>query len=222
MRGELRPGQKLPTERDLAEQFAVSRSSLREGIRALAVMNVLTVRHGDGTYVSSLDPELLAEPLNFVLAINASAIFDLFEVRRITEPAVAALAAQRATGEELHLLREEMEGALSTELDSADLIAHDTRLHGLVHRASHNPILLSTSASLAGLAHNARVRATLLSANTQMTVSEHGEVVEAICARDSNAAARAMMAHIRRLENQMRLEESDAIDESVLGFTSEE
>lgn len=220
MRGELRPGQKLPNERDLAEQFEVSRSSLREGIRALAVMNVLTVRHGDGTYVSSLDPELLAEPLHFVLAINASAIFDLFEVRRITEPVVAALAARRATSEELDLLQEEMQGALTSELGPAELIAHDMRLHGLVHRACHNPILLSTSASLAGLAHNARVRATLLPANTQMTVSEHGDVVEAICARDSDAAARAMLAHIHRLENQMRLEESDAIDETVLGGIS--
>jgi GntR family transcriptional repressor for pyruvate dehydrogenase complex len=216
LEGQLVPGQKLPNERDLAEQFNVSRSSLREGIRALAAMNVLTVRHGDGTYVSSLDAELLSEPLHFVLAINASAIFDLFEVRRITEPAVAALAARRATDDELGALQREMTRAQASTLDAEALIDHDMKLHTLVHRAAHNPILLSTSASLAGISHRARVRATQLPENTRMTITEHAAVVQAIVDRDPAEAAAAMLRHVRRLEEQIRQDEAAAVDAANL------
>jgi len=118
-------------------------------------MNILEVRHGDGTYVSSLDPELLAEPLQLILAIDGSALYALFEVRRVIEPAAAAFAAERATSEELELLRTEMENGLASVSDPPALIQHDTSLHRLLHRAAHNPLLMSTSASLAGLAHAA-------------------------------------------------------------------
>ena len=73
MRGELRAGQRLPAERDLAVQLALSRPSLREAIRALIALNILESRHGEGTFVSSLDPELLSEPIDFVLQVNDDA-----------------------------------------------------------------------------------------------------------------------------------------------------
>lgn len=210
VQGDLRPGQRLPNERELAARLGVSRPSLREGIRALAAMNILDVRHGDGTFVSSLDAELLAEPVQLILAIDSSAIFALYEVRRITEPAAAALAAERATPDELELCAEEMERGIESQSDLDQLIEHDTRLHRLIHLAAHNPLLLSTSASLAGLARKARLRSVLLPHNAALTVEEHTAIISAIRGREPERAAAAMTAHLMRVENHLRSEETKA------------
>ncbi|MEZ4768608.1 MAG: GntR family transcriptional regulator [Caldilineales bacterium] len=92
---QLKPGDKLPPERELAATMQVSRPSLREALRALALMNVLEIRQGDGAYVTSLEPDLLVEHLDFVISLDDSTIHHLFEVRRILETGIAQLAAQR-------------------------------------------------------------------------------------------------------------------------------
>src|SRR4051794_29466492 len=101
VRGDLGAGQRLPAERDLAAQLGVSRPSLREAIRALIALNILESRHGEGTFVSSLDPELLSEPIDFVLQVNDDALLSLFEARRVLEAGGGAPAAGRATHLEL-------------------------------------------------------------------------------------------------------------------------
>lgn len=202
--GRCRPGERLPNERDLAQHLGVSRPSLREAIRALAAMNILDVRHGDGTYVTSLDPELLAEPLQLILAIDVSAIFALFEVRRLIEPAAAALAAERATPQERDLLRRELERGMACQSQPVALIEHDTALHRLVHQAAHNPLLVSVSASLSGLARRARLRTVQLPENARLTMEEHRAYVEAICGGRPTAAAAAMLQHLQRIERQLR------------------
>ena len=94
--GELRPGDRLPREPDLAAHLGLSRSSLREAVKALALIRVLEVRQGDGTFVTSLDPALLMETMGFVLDLHQDAsVLEFFEVRRILEPAAAARAAMR-------------------------------------------------------------------------------------------------------------------------------
>ena len=92
--GELAPGDRLPPEKELSESLGLSRNSLREAVKALELIRVLDVRRGDGTYVTSLEPSLLLEALSFVADIHQDAsVLELFEVRRILEPAAAALAA---------------------------------------------------------------------------------------------------------------------------------
>src|SRR5436190_20889601 len=97
VRGDVRAGQRLPPERELAAQLGVSRPSLREAIRALIALNILDSRHGDGTFVSSLEPDLLIKPIDFVLQVNDGGMDALFEARRELEAGIAALAAERAT-----------------------------------------------------------------------------------------------------------------------------
>src|SRR3954447_7524676 len=93
--GQLRPGDKLPREADLAETLGLSRNSLREAVRALALINVLDVRQGDGTYVTSLEPRLLLDTMSFVLDLHRDdTVIQFFEVRRILEPAATALATE--------------------------------------------------------------------------------------------------------------------------------
>jgi GntR family transcriptional repressor for pyruvate dehydrogenase complex len=212
--GRVHPGERLPNERALAGQLGVSRPSLREAVRALAAMNILEVRQGDGTYVTSLDPELLAEPLQLILTIDSSAILMLFELRRILEPGAAALAAERATEQELELLRRELDRGAHVQRQPTALVEHDTALHRLVHQAAHNPLLMSVSSGLAGLSRESRLRTVQLPENARLTIQEHGAIVHAICARRSARAADAMLRYLRRIEHQLRTEKEKTASRS--------
>ena len=104
--GELSPGDRLPPEKELSERLGLSRSSMREAVKALEVIRVLDVRRGDGTYVTSLEPRLLLEAMSFVVDLHDdSSILELFAVRRILEPAAVALAAARMTDDVIRGLR---------------------------------------------------------------------------------------------------------------------
>src|SRR5919108_336556 len=99
--GRLKSGDRLPPERDLAEMFVVSRTSVREALRALESLGLLEIRAGEGTFVREVSVESLIEPLALVMASQREAIAELFEARRLLEPGIAALAASRATPEEV-------------------------------------------------------------------------------------------------------------------------
>src|SRR6478752_3837773 len=106
VRGELRPGDRLPKESELAARLNLSRGSLREAVRGLALVRVLEVRQGDGTYVTSLKPELLLESISFFTELQAgeASLQQILEARRMLEAGTTALAAQLATAEELAAL----------------------------------------------------------------------------------------------------------------------
>src|SRR5262249_54030339 len=109
--GALRPGDRLPREADLAAELGLSRNSLREAVKALSLLNILDVRQGDGTYVSSLEPQELLEAVSFVLDFHRDdTALQAFQVRGILEPAATAMAAQRITPEQLDGLRQLLAG----------------------------------------------------------------------------------------------------------------
>src|SRR5690242_5977561 len=104
--GDLRPGDRLPKEADLAERLGLSRNSLREAVKALSLINVLDVRQGDGTYVTSLEPRLLLDAMTFVVEFHRDdTVLEFFEVRRILEPAATAMAALAMTDRQVADLR---------------------------------------------------------------------------------------------------------------------
>src|SRR5262245_44857360 len=107
-RGELRPGDRLPAERDLALQVGVSRPTVRAGLRALAAMGVVQARHGSGTFIPAGPPTLGNEPLSFLAALHGITHGEMYEARRILEVEAAALAAERATADQLAALDEEV------------------------------------------------------------------------------------------------------------------
>ena len=137
----LRPGDKLPPERELATMMQVSRPSLREALRALSMMNVLEVRQGAGTYVTSLEPELLVEHLDFVLSLDDSSLLELFEARKIVEIGIAGLAAQRITDEELAELEAGLARSQETLHHPVDFLQADEELHKAITQAARNPIV---------------------------------------------------------------------------------
>src|SRR5919206_3866446 len=107
-RGALRPGDRLPAERNLAMQIGVSRPSVRAGLHALAAMGVVRSRHGSGTYIPAGPPSLGSEPLSFLAALHGVTRDQMYEARRILEIEAAGLAAERATSEHLATLAEEV------------------------------------------------------------------------------------------------------------------
>jgi GntR family transcriptional repressor for pyruvate dehydrogenase complex len=196
VRGEIGAGQRLPAERELAAQLGVSRPSLREAIRALIALNILESRHGEGTFVSSLEPELLAEPIDFVLQVNADALFSLFEAGRVLEAGIAALAAERATDLELSDL-EDFAKLGRTKLDDAEaFIEHDVEFHARVRRMARSPILSSLLASVNALSYESRRRTAAAPAVRARACSDHRAIVKTLKAREAEEARAAMVGHL--------------------------
>lgn len=200
---QLHPGDKLPPERELATMMQVSRPSLREALRALSIMNVVEIRQGDGTYVSSLDPHLLVEPLDFIFALDDSTFVQLFEARKIVEVGIVALAAERITDAQIAVLAACLEQAEDAVDDPAAFLEIDRALHDTITQAAGNPILARVMASISRLAMASRVRTVSLPGARAETVRDHRAIVTALQARDSAAARDAMLQHLDHIEHKL-------------------
>src|SRR5262245_30731012 len=142
-KGELRPGDRLPPERDLAKLLGVSRPTLRAGISSLAAVGVLQPRRGAGTFgvESEGSPALDSSPLRLVAALQRFTPAEMFEARRSLEMAIAALAAERATGDQMASMSEEITGMFASLDEPEQFLVHDMRFHQTVAAASGNRIL---------------------------------------------------------------------------------
>src|SRR5262245_57093914 len=130
-RGALRPGNRLPAERDLATRIGVSRPTIRAGLRALAAMGVVQSRHGSGTYITE-GPVLRTEALSFQAALHGFTREEMYEARRILEVGAAGLAAERATPLQLATLAEEVASLFATMEDGQVFLVHDINFHRAV------------------------------------------------------------------------------------------
>jgi DNA-binding FadR family transcriptional regulator len=199
--GELRPGDRLPREPDLAAHLGLSRSSLREAVKALALIRVLDVRQGDGTYVTSLDPTLLLETMGFVLDLHQDAsVLEFFEVRRILEPAAAARAAVRMSSVEVAALRKLLD-ELGPDPSVEALLANDVEFHRLIAVGSGNRALASIIDSLRQPTYRARIwRGLTQSDAVARTVAEHRAILDAIAGREPDVARSWATVHIAGVE----------------------
>ncbi|MHC5794647.1 FadR/GntR family transcriptional regulator [Lacisediminihabitans sp. FW035] len=204
--GELRPGDRLPPEKELSEHLGLSRSSLREAIKALEVLRVLSVRRGDGTFVTSLEPRLLLEAMTFVVDLHDNdSILEMFAVRRILEPAAAAIAAAHLGAEGIADLRAQL-AAVHEQSDVETLVAHDTRFHATIVDAAGNSYLSTLIASLSGQTTRARIwRGITQQSSAARTLAEHTAIVDALEAGDSRLAEVLTAAHIYGVEQWLRL-----------------
>jgi DNA-binding FadR family transcriptional regulator len=198
----LKPGDRLPPERELAQAMGVSRSSLREALRALSVLGVTEMRHGDGTYLSALDPEALMRPFGLVLALNDGQLQELFEARRVIEPGLAALAAERIDEPTLEALRACMHDSAEAVPDEDAFMRIDLELHGLIARAASNSVLWHVIGSISGMGLASRRRTNPLPGLREQSVEDHREIVAALEARDPEAAAAAMLRHIENVQRR--------------------
>jgi GntR family transcriptional repressor for pyruvate dehydrogenase complex len=199
--GRLQPGDRLPSERALSEALGVSRPTVREAIRSLQAMNMVESRPGSGTFISSLSVEELLRPLQFALALSDFALEHLFEVRLMLEPGAAALAAERADGEQLERLDDCARRGSAEDLTPEELVALDVELHERIADAAHNPLLRRLLASISALAEESRGYTVRLPGVAGRTADEHQRIVEAIRARDPEGARAAMTAHLGRIRD---------------------
>jgi GntR family transcriptional regulator, transcriptional repressor for pyruvate dehydrogenase complex len=203
VRGDLSAGQRLPAERELAAQLGVSRPSLREAIRALITLNILESRHGEGTFVSSLEPDLLAEPIDFVMQVDDGGIAAVFEARHVLEAGIAALAAERATDLELAELEDYVSVGRSKLDDPEAFIEHDIEFHDRLRRAARSPVLSSMLGSISTLAVEMRRRTAQSQAVRARAHADHARMVKTLKARDPAAARLAMIAHLEHVRRAL-------------------
>lgn len=197
-RGELRPGDRLPAERDLALELRVSRPTIRAGLRALAAMGVVVSKHGSGTYIPDGPPILGSEPLRFLAALHGFSRDEMYEVRRVLEVSAAGLAAERASAEHTAAIAEEVASLFASIDDPQAFLLHDIRFHRAVAAASGNPILAALVEMVSALYYERRretaERAT--DRNLRDAADLHRNIYQAIRTHDVERARAIMNEHL--------------------------
>jgi GntR family transcriptional regulator, transcriptional repressor for pyruvate dehydrogenase complex len=203
--GELRPGDRLPREADLATTLGLSRNSLREAVRALSLVRILDVRQGDGTYVSSLAADSLLEALNFIVEFHHDAsVLELLEVRRILEPAASARAAVLITAPTIDQVTEIL-GRANADSPVEDLVKADVEFHRAIALAAGNSVLASLIESLSAPTQRARVwRGMTQECALQRTLDEHQAIFDAIIRHDPEMARTWATVHVAGVEEWLR------------------
>jgi GntR family transcriptional regulator, transcriptional repressor for pyruvate dehydrogenase complex len=197
--GELAPGERLPTERDLAERFGVGRNSIREALRQLNMLGLVTSRHGEGTFVGTPDAAQLMAPFRAVIELSTPAAESVLEFRLAFEPGVAALAARNISEEGERRLRaalEKFENALTGEEARAEHT--DASFHFAVAQTTENPTVIAVHRALLELLTGSRSG---LSRDTYQPDNRvavgHRELYAAILSRDEDKARSTMQQHLR-------------------------
>jgi GntR family transcriptional repressor for pyruvate dehydrogenase complex len=204
--GRLAPGFRLPPEADLARELGASRSTVREAVRALVTARVLDVRRGDGTYVTSLRPELLLGGIGAAAELMQGGNYqlELVQVRRILEPAATALAAQRL--DRSGLIDLEVCLMRMTEASSEDeLVQFDAEFHALVAQASGNETLASMLKGVSSQTVRTRAwRGVIEDGAVARTLSQHAEILRALRDADPVLAHAAALVHVATTEDWVR------------------
>jgi len=214
--GEFKPGDRLPREADLAARLQVSRNSLREAIRALSLIHVVDVRQGDGTYVTSMEPDLLSSAVSFVIDFHRDdKVLHLLHVRRVLEPAATALAASRIGDDALLALR-----ALLDEMDSASsvetLVPLDQEFHGRIAECSGNPVLASLIRAVSAPTTRARVwRGITQEGALRRTHAEHESIYAALAAHEPELARAWATVHVAGVEQWLQTASATSGDKTA-------
>jgi GntR family transcriptional repressor for pyruvate dehydrogenase complex len=196
--GRVRPGDRLPAERELALQVGVSRPTVRAGLRALAALGVVRSRHGSGTYIPAGPPALGSDALGFLAALHGFTREEMYEARRILEVGASGLAAERATPEHLATLAEEVANLFASLQEPHAFLVHDINFHKAVGAASGNPIVASLTEMVSALYYGQR-RETAERAtpeNLRDAAEAHRRIYQAIRLRDADGARRTMNQHL--------------------------
>lgn len=202
--GELAPGDRLPPEQELSRRLGLSRSSLREAVKALEAIQILDVRRGDGTFVTSLEPELLLGTVSFILDFHRSnAVLEVFEVRRLLESEAAALSALRATPEDIAAISTTFNLAKAGDIDS--LIEHDKEFHASIAASSGNGYLAGLISSVSDQTVRARYwRGVVEESASARTLAEHRSILTAIQDRNPDLARALTLTHIAGVEDWLK------------------
>lgn len=194
--GALKPGDKLPPERELMRQLGVGRSSLREAIGTLSLTGVLTVRPGSGMYVTVSPEEFLAKPLGWGIPFGRGRVQEIVEARRILERAIVALAAERASETELAEMRYHLFQMNTSRRSLRKVITADISFHAALAKASHNDVLQSLFLQIRNLLRSFTEKVLSVPGAYDSVISGHGEIFRAVEAHDVEGAQSALCRHL--------------------------
>jgi len=196
--GDLKVGDQLPAERELAEQFAVSRTAVREAIKALREKGLVEIRLGRGTFVTNTAAGAVRHSLGLLLK-SEKGFTNLEEVREILEPEIAALAATRITEENIAAMTEAVE-IMDTALDNVEIFVEaDLDFHLALAEATQNPIIPSLMDSIIDLLREQRKRTGNVEGGLARGQYHHKKILDAVVQRDPLAAREAMQAHLMQV-----------------------
>ncbi len=210
--GRIKPGDRLPPERELAELFKASRNSVRDAIRVLEQMGLIESRQGDGTYVRGVSADELTEPLALMLLQSRQQMRELWEVRRILEPAIAELAAARISDEELGELEAILQAQRLKVEAGYTALDEDTAFHYGIARAAQNTVVLRTLDTLVDLLRQSRERSLQQRDRPAYSLAGHLRILAALRRRDPAAARSEMLRHLQDIEERVFATEADVPD----------
>ena len=212
-KGALHPGDRLASERELVTAIGVSRPSVRAGLRSLATMGVVTTRQGAGTFITAGPPALVNEPLGMLAALHGISREGLFEARRVLEVSSVALAAERATGDQLAAMSDEITGMYTSLEDPQEFLRHDVRFHRAVAAGSNNLVLSALIEMVASLHYEQR-RVTIERARNELRseADMHRRIYQAVRVHDPEAARATMDEHLQRALARMVSEEQGSAE----------
>jgi GntR family transcriptional repressor for pyruvate dehydrogenase complex len=200
LKGVLKPGDRLPPERDLAQKFGVARSSIRDAVRTLEVMGILEPRQGHGTVVREVSAESLVVPLHSVLMRKRHMVEELLDVRRMIEPALAARAAANATDEELAHLEDILDRQHAKVRRGEPGIDEDSEFHYAIALAARNSVVLQVLDLLMDLLREGRTRSLQVPGRPERSYAGHRRIFRALERRDPDGAAAAVKKHLKEIE----------------------
>lgn len=201
--GDLEVGQKLPPERVLAEEMGVSRTSLREALRALESMGYLHSVTGGGNYVNSVSLEHVLSPLSAMVAQDKNLAFDIIEVRRHLEVHMAALAAKNATKQQVSQIYGSILNMQSEIEAGGNGVLGDNQFHLEIARASQNKAFAIIVELIAELLAESRKATLDIPGQPVKSIDDHMVIFEAIRAGDEQKAAAAMSEHLVKAQNNL-------------------
>jgi GntR family transcriptional repressor for pyruvate dehydrogenase complex len=205
--GELKEGDQLPAERELAQQFGVSRTAVREAVKTLREKGLVEAYPGRGTFITNGSARSIQQTLDrMIRSGQAEGTVHLTEVREILEPEIAALAAQRVDEEMLSAMREAIAVMDAARNDSEAFIEGDLDFHLALAEAAANPLILSLIDSIVGLLREQRTRTYFVEGGPERGQYHHRRILEAIEHRDAVGAREAMRAHLLQVRKDSREE----------------
>jgi GntR family transcriptional repressor for pyruvate dehydrogenase complex len=221
-KGALRPGDRLASERELVREIGVSRPSVRAGLRSLATMGVVQTRQGAGTFMTAGPPALVNEPLGMLTALHGISRERLFEARRVLEVSAAGLAAERATGEQLAAMSDEITGMYTSLEEPQAFLRHDVRFHRAVAAGSNNLVMSALIEMVASLHYEQR-KVTVERARGELRENAdiHRRIYQAIRSHDAEAARVAMDEHLRLALARIASEEAALVAPAATAATAD-
>lgn len=206
-KGRLRPGDRLPAERELALELGVSRPTIRAGLQTLAAMGVTESKQGAGTFITDGPPRLGAGPLSFLAALHGFTRDEVFQARQILEVGAAGLAAERGLAERLAPMAEEVTGMFATLDDPQAYLLHDVRFHQAVAAASANPVIQALVEMVSSLVYEQRRSSVERAHDLKESAEMHRQIYQAIRDRDPQRARAEMSRHLEMTRQAQAAEE---------------